>query len=84
MVKIIELVEEAQDSKSAAERLIDRFATYYTPLILVLAVLIGLITKEIRLAITLLVLGMPRSAYYRCSGRQCCGDREWCQEWSTD
>lgn len=57
--KIIELVEEAQDSKSAAERLIDRFATYYTPLILVLAVLIGLITKEIRLAITLLVLGCP-------------------------
>jgi Cd2+/Zn2+-exporting ATPase len=57
--KIIELVEEAQDSKSATERLIDRFATYYTPLILVLAVLIGLITKEIRLAITLLVLGCP-------------------------
>ena len=57
--KIIELVEEAQDSKSAAERLIDRFATYYTPLILVLAIFIGLITKEIRLAITLLVLGCP-------------------------
>jgi Zn2+/Cd2+-exporting ATPase len=34
--KIIELVEEAQDSKSAAERLIDRFAAYYTPLLLVI------------------------------------------------
>ena len=29
--KIIELVEEAQDSKSEAERFIDRFSKYYTP-----------------------------------------------------
>lgn len=57
--KIIELVEEAQDSKSAAERFIDRFAKYYTPLILVLAVLVGLFTQDIRLAITVLVLGCP-------------------------
>ncbi|MGO3116721.1 heavy metal translocating P-type ATPase, partial [Enterococcus pseudoavium] len=57
--KIIELVEEAQDSKSSAERFIDRFAKYYTPLILVLALLTGLMTKDIRLAITILVLGCP-------------------------
>lgn len=57
--KIIELVEEAQDSKSAAERFIDRFAKYYTPLILVLALLVGLFTQNIRLAITILVLGCP-------------------------
>lgn len=31
--KIIELVEEAQDSKSQAERFIDEFAKYYTPLV---------------------------------------------------
>jgi len=35
--KIIELVEEAQDSKSAAERFIDRFSKYYTPAVLLLA-----------------------------------------------
>ena len=29
--RIIELVEEAQDSKSEAERFIDRFSKYYTP-----------------------------------------------------
>lgn len=37
--KIIELVEEAQDTKSKAEKFIDRFAQYYTPAVLVLAVL---------------------------------------------
>ena len=35
--KIIELVEEAQDSKSEAERFIDRFSKYYTPAVLVLS-----------------------------------------------
>ena len=57
--KIIELVEEAQDSKSEAERFIDHFAKYYTPVVLVLASLVWLITKNIELAITILVLGCP-------------------------
>ncbi len=35
--KIIELVEEAQDTKSSAEKFIDRFAKYYTPSVLVLS-----------------------------------------------
>lgn len=57
--KIIELVEEAQDSKSAAERFIDRFSKYYTPAVLVLAFVVWLISKDIELAITILVLGCP-------------------------
>lgn len=57
--KIIELVEEAQDSKSEAERLIDRFAKYYTPIVLVLALIVWLISRDIELAITILVLGCP-------------------------
>lgn len=57
--KIIELVEDAQDSQSTAERFIDRFATYYTPAVLVLAILIGLVTRDFKLAITILVLGCP-------------------------
>src|SRR5699024_2146796 len=36
--KIIELVEEAQDSKSMAERFIDRFSKYYTPAVLLLGI----------------------------------------------
>lgn len=57
--KIIELVEEAQDAKSGAERFIDKFAKYYTPAVLLLALVVGVITADLRLAITILVLGCP-------------------------
>lgn len=57
--RIIELVEEAQDSKSEAERFIDRFSKYYTPAVLVLAFAVWLITRNVELAITILVLGCP-------------------------
>ena len=57
--KIIELVEEAQDSKSEAERFIDRFSKYYTPAVLVLAFIVWLFSRDIELAITILVLGCP-------------------------
>ncbi len=43
--KIIELVEEAQDSKSEAERFIDRFSKYYTPAVLVIAFLVWIFSK---------------------------------------
>lgn len=57
--RIIELVEEAQDSKSEAERFIDRFSKYYTPAVLVLGFIVWFFSKDIELAITVLVLGCP-------------------------
>lgn len=57
--KIIEMVEEAQDSKSHTEKLINHFAQYYTPAVLVIAIVVGLITKNFKLAITVMVLGCP-------------------------
>ncbi|WP_071130468.1 heavy metal translocating P-type ATPase [Enterococcus timonensis] len=57
--KIIELVEEAQDTKSHAEKFIDRFAQYYTPAVLLIALVVGLVSRDFRLAITVLVLGCP-------------------------
>ena len=57
--KIIELVEEAQDSISKAERFIDQFSKYYTSAVLVLAILVWLISRNIKLAVTILVLGCP-------------------------
>lgn len=57
--KIIELIEEAQDSKNDTEKFIDRFSKYYTPIVLLLGIIVGLITKNVELAITILVLGCP-------------------------
>ncbi len=57
--RIIELVEEAQDAKSEAERFIDRFSKYYTPAVLVLAAVVWFFSRDIELAITILVLGCP-------------------------
>lgn len=66
--KIIELVEEAQDSKSAAEKFIDKFSKYYTPLVFLIAIVVFVVTNfivkmetiaAIELSITVLVLGCP-------------------------
>lgn len=57
--RIIELVEEAQDSKSEAERFIDKFSKNYTPIVLILALIVWFFSKDIELAITILVLGCP-------------------------
>ena len=46
--KIIELVEEAQDSQAKTQRFIDRFARYYTPVVLLVAIMVGLITRDVR------------------------------------
>lgn len=57
--KIIELVEQAQDSKSEAERFIDRFSKYYTPAVLLLGLIVLIFSRNLELAITILVLGCP-------------------------
>ncbi|MFT8949493.1 MAG: heavy metal translocating P-type ATPase [Liquorilactobacillus hordei] len=57
--KIIELVEEAQDSKTGVQKTIDKFAKYYTPLVIILAITVGLIFSNFKLGITILVLGCP-------------------------
>ncbi len=57
--KIIQLVEEAQDAKSPAERFIDKFARYYTPAVVLIALLVLMFTKNLDTAITVLVLACP-------------------------
>ncbi|NLC32515.1 MAG: HAD-IC family P-type ATPase, partial [Clostridiales bacterium] len=57
--KIIELVEEAQDSKSEAERFINKFSKYYTPVVLLLSLVVWFFSRNVELAITILVLGCP-------------------------
>lgn len=57
--KIIELVEEAQDAKSPEEKIINRFAKYYTPAVIVLSIFVYIFTRSINTAITVLVLACP-------------------------
>ena len=57
--KIIELVEEAQETKSKAERFLDKFSNIYTPAIVLLSVIVYAITKNLHLSITFLVVACP-------------------------
>ncbi|MCB7070603.1 cation-translocating P-type ATPase [Caldibacillus sp. 210928-DFI.2.22] len=57
--KIIELVEEAQESRSSAERFLDRFANYYTPAVVILSLFVFAFTRDLHLAITFLVIACP-------------------------
>ena len=57
--KIIELVEEAQDSKSKTEKFLDRFSQWYTPGVALLSVLVYLVMRDVHLAITFLVIACP-------------------------
>lgn len=57
--KIIELVEEAQESKTKTEKFLDRFAQIYTPAILFLSVIVYLVTRNLEFALTFLVIACP-------------------------
>src|SRR5690625_4056646 len=57
--KIIELVEEAQEGKAKTQRFLEKFASVYTPGIIVLSLLVGTITADIHLALTFLVIACP-------------------------
>lgn len=57
--KILEVVEEAQDKKARVQRYIEKFSKYYTPGIIILAITFFIITRDLRLSLTLLVIACP-------------------------
>lgn len=57
--RIIHMVEEAQDQKASTEKFMEKFSKYYTPLIVLIAITIFIITRDIRLAVTMLVIACP-------------------------
>jgi Cd2+/Zn2+-exporting ATPase len=59
LARIIRRVEEAQDAKARTQQFMDRFSAWYTPAIMVLALIVGLISGDVVLALTLLVIGCP-------------------------
>ena len=56
---IIRRVEEAQEAQAPTQRVIDRFARWYTPAIVLMSAGVGVGTGSVHLALTLLVIGCP-------------------------
>ncbi len=59
LARIVRRVEEAQDEKAPTQRFIERFAQWYTPSIIALSLVAYLISRDLELALTLLVIGCP-------------------------
>lgn len=57
--RIIELVEEAQESKTARQRFLDRFSQFYTPAIVIIAIIALFITRDLSFSLTFLVIACP-------------------------
>lgn len=57
--RIIELVEEAQESKSKTEKYLNKFSNYYTPTVVILALVVLVLTRDLHIAITFLVIACP-------------------------
>lgn len=59
LARIIQRVEAAQEAKAPTQRFIERFAARYTPAMLLLAGIVWLLTQDLHLALTLLVISCP-------------------------
>lgn len=59
LARIIARVEEAQDEKAPTQRFIEKFSSWYTPFIILLSIGAYIITRDIELSLTLLVIGCP-------------------------
>ena len=59
LARIIHRVEEAQDAKAPTQTFMEKFSAWYTPAIILLALVSGLVTGDAVLALTLLVIGCP-------------------------
>lgn len=57
--RILQMVEDAQDKKAKTQKFLEEFSKYYTPSIIILTFIIYLITRDITLALTLLVIACP-------------------------
>ena len=59
LARMIHMVEEAQDKKAKTQKFMEVFSRYYTPFVVMLSIVIFILTLDIRLAITTLVIACP-------------------------
>ncbi|AGF73322.1 heavy metal translocating P-type ATPase [Corynebacterium halotolerans] len=59
LAKIIHRVEDAQDDKARTQTFLETFSRYYTPGVMLAALVVGLLARNVELALTLLVIGCP-------------------------
>src|SRR5690606_36001514 len=59
LAKIIHRVEDAQDAKARTQTFMEKFSRYYTPGVMITALVVGLLSRNVELALTLLVIGCP-------------------------
>ncbi len=57
--RIIELVEEAQESRTRRQRFLERFARFYTPGVLLASLLVFAVTRDVEFALVFLVIACP-------------------------
>lgn len=59
--RIVALVQAAENSKVRGTKLVDKYASFFTPVVLGLAALTWLVTRDTERAITVLIVGCPCS-----------------------
>ncbi len=57
--KVISLVQKAQSTKSKFQNIVDRWAQFFAPTIILIATIVGLITGELYTAVTILTVSCP-------------------------
>ncbi len=59
LFSILQMIENAEAAKAPVQQFLERFSKYYTPFIIALAVVVYLITHNLNMALTLLVISCP-------------------------
>ena len=59
LARIVHLVESAQRTKAPIQNMADRFTVWFLPVVLILAIIVFLVTRNIKTAVSLLLVACP-------------------------